>query len=143
MEVDSPRRSSQSTSSKYKSTTLLKVTSSPAKPTSLFTSMAVCVVPDNPDNGSGVDTTPKKNTPTKSVVIMDDSDTEIKTRKSKIASKIIDSDSEEQQPSSTVRNSNSPAAPRRHKGLRDLKIVGEVSNEWNSDDSDAASKLGG
>ena len=54
---------------------------------------ACCLISNHPV----VDTTPKKSTPTKSVVINNDSDTEIKTKKSKIAS-------EEQQPSSTVRN---------------------------------------
>ena len=100
------------------------------------TSTAVCVVPDNPtntDNRSRVDTTPKKSTPTKPVVIHDNSDTEISPKKSKIVDS--DNDSEEQQPSSTIRNGDSPAAPR-CKGLRDLKIVGEVSNEWSSDESD-------
>ena len=49
---------------------------------------------------------------------------------------------DEQQPSSTARNGDSPAAPR-CKGLRDLKIVGEVSNEWSSDESDEfPAKLG-
>ena len=148
MEVDSPRRSSRSTASKYKSKSPLKGMSSPAKPTSSSsTSTAVCVVPDNPtktDNRSRVDITPKKSTPTKPVVIDDDSDTEISPKKSKIVTRIMDSDndSEEQQPSSTVGNGVSLAAPRR-KGLRDLKIVGEVSNEWSSDESDEfPAKLG-
>ena len=106
---------------------------------SLSTSTAVCVVPDNPtntDNRSRVDITPKKSTPTKPIVIDDNSDTEISPKKSKIVV-IMDSDndSEEQQPSITIRNGDSPAAPR-CKGLRDLKIVGEVSNEWSSDESD-------
>ena len=144
MEVNSPRRSSRLTSSKYKSRSPLKGTSSPSKPTS---SLATCVVPDNSiatdKNTPRVDTTPKKSTPRKPIMIDDNSDIEISPKKSKVATRIMDSDSEEQQPSSTVRSGNSPAAPKHYKGrLRDLKIVGEVSNDWSSDESDEVPTLG-
>ena len=54
--------------------------------------------------------------------------------------RIMDSDDlDEQQPSRTV----NPAAPKHYEGrLRDSKIVGEVSNEWSSDESDEVPTLG-
>lgn len=148
MDVNNPRRSLRSTPSKYKLPT--KVVSTPTKPTS----SSLSEVPDNPDNtesNSGSDNTPKKSTPGKKPHFIDDSDSDVVINPKKNSpnkkSKTIDDDSvsEEQQPSSTVKNTDKRSAPRGRRGLRDLKITGPVSMNWSSDESDdfpAVSKLG-
>ena len=156
MEMNSPRRSTRSTLSKYKSkSSPLVETTSPAKLPSSSTTIALCESPDRPthvENGSRIDGTHKKSTPTKAKPSTpaktrkqhvsndnngDDIDSEFSPKKkSKLASLNDlnkDSDAEEQRPLSSA--SNSPAAtPRRRRGLRDLKIVGDVPADWSSDE---------
>ena len=109
MEMNSPRRSARSTPSKYRSK--LEETTSPAKLPSSSTTMAVCESPGHPthvENGSRVDGTPEKSTPT-----------------------------EGQGPSRSPNNSPAAAPRHRYgRGLRDLKIVGDAPVDWSSDEDD-------
>lgn len=124
MDISSPRRSSRTTPSKYKS--MSTEISSPIKLIYLSTS---CEVPENEGSDSGVENVKKKMS-TKPTTIQEDSDSDSELKVD------CDDDSEGQQPSSTVKNGDSPSAPKHRRGLRDLKVTGKVPNDWSSDESD-------
>lgn len=119
MNITSPRRSGRTTPSKYKS--LPAAPNEMSKPTS--SSALISEVPG------------KEGTPDVQV----DSDIEATPKKrSRVALK-FDTDEEEEgeeHPSSTVKSGGSPPAHRHRRGLRDLKVVGTISNKWTSDEDD-------
>ena len=127
VDVTSPRRSARATPSKYRSLPAASnEMSTPTKPSSSTAEKSEndSSVERNPDvqDGSDSDVTPKK--------------------KSKVTLK-IDSDEEEEHPSSTVKSGGSPPAQRHRRGLRDLKVIGTVPNVWSSDeDSDELPNIG-